>query len=127
MEESLVNHVKQHSDSSWLPYSRMARRVLRNNCCKRTFCKLLVGDFDKSEILINFHKQQRDKIQFVYFLVSRVGIMTIAGLATFDSLQLGLHWGSIGAPSGVLWGSNRGPLGVHVNEAIACSPNDLSK
>ena len=33
------------------------------------------------------------------------------------------NWG----PSGVLWGSNKGPSGVRVNEAIACSPNDLSK
>ena len=41
--------------------------------------------------------------------------------------------GSIGAPLGirglsvVLSESNRAPLGVDVNEAIACSPNDLSK
>jgi hypothetical protein len=39
---------------------------------------------------------------------------------------LGVHRGSIGDLSGILWGSNRGQSGVCVNEAIACSPNDLS-
>ena len=58
-------------------------RILRNNCCKR-FCKPLVGSFDKNLRLIYFHKQQRDKNRFVYFLVSRVGITTIAGLATLQ-------------------------------------------